>query len=174
MEPEEGFEPPTSSLQVRRSGQLSYSGIGAGSETQTRNPQLGRLVLQSIELYPQFGLDQRPSARRDLVVDFRQSVPRHYWLRSVDLNHTGVYLPTRLMRPTLHHYRNIKKLTFRNFTCLLVYMYLSVKSQYELSYFSQSQWLTQDSNLHWATLQPFGLGGLGTIPHYAVSHFSPS
>ena len=57
-------------------------------------------------------------------------------LRSVDLNHTGVYLPTRLMRPTLHHYRNIKKLTFRNFTCLLVYMYLSVKSQYELSYFS--------------------------------------
>ena len=26
MEPEEGFEPPTSSLQVRRSGQLSYSG----------------------------------------------------------------------------------------------------------------------------------------------------
>lgn len=24
-----------------------------------------------------FGLDQRPSARRDLVVDFRQSVPRH-------------------------------------------------------------------------------------------------
>jgi len=34
-------------------------------------------------------------------------------------------------------------------------------------------WLTQDSNLHWATLQPFGLGGLGTIPHYAVSHFSP-